>query len=64
MLNGIGLPVNSKYYNLELASEAVFDTVNQANKAFFKVLQKRFSREQLEQIAIEWHEALHEEVIK
>jgi hypothetical protein len=45
LLNGIGLPASNKYCNLELASQAVFDTVKDATKATLRVLQKRFSHE-------------------
>lgn len=62
-LNSIGLSPKSKYYNFELASNAVFDTVKKATLATLQVLQKRFSHKELEQIMLEWHEVLHNEIL-
>jgi hypothetical protein len=59
-INGIGLPYDNEYHNVP---EAVFDTAEKASKVFLRVLQKRFSNNELECLAIEWHNELHNEVI-
>lgn len=62
-LNDIGLPNNSKYHNLEMATEAVFDTADKANKAMIKTFQGHFSPALWSKVLIEWHQNLHDEVI-
>lgn len=63
LLNGIGLPHKSKYYNLEMATDAVFDTVRKANSAMYATFRSYFSPDEWEKISQEWHQNLHDEVL-
>jgi len=63
-LNSVGLPVASKYYNLELASQAVFETAEKAEAAMVKTFLGHFSPALWSKLIVEWHKNLHDEVMK